>query len=44
MDSVWNSNLSRQIKLSFFYATVESVHLYDSECWTLKTTLQKSLD
>ena len=44
MDSVLNSNLPRQIKLSFFYATVESVLLYDSECWTLKPTLQKSLD
>ncbi|KAJ4943537.1 hypothetical protein JOQ06_006037 [Pogonophryne albipinna] len=36
MTSVWNSNLPRQIKLSFFYATVESVLLYGSECWTLK--------
>ena len=44
MTSVWNSNLPRQIKLSFFYATVESVLLYGSECWTLKPTLQKSLD
>ena len=44
MASVWNSNLPRQIKLSFFYATVESVLLYGSECWTLKPTLQKSLD
>ena len=31
-------------KLSFFYATVESVILYGSECWTLKPTLEKSLD
>ena len=31
MASVWNSNLPRQIKLSFFYATVESVLLYGSE-------------
>ena len=44
MTSVWNSNLPRQIKLSFFYATVESVLLYGSECWTLKPALQKSLD
>merc|ERR1712082_299075 len=44
MNSVWNSNLPRQIKLSFFYATVESVLLYSSECWTLKPTLEKSLD
>ena len=44
MCSVWNSNLPRQIILSFFYATVESVLLYGSECWTLKPTLEKSLD
>ena len=44
MTSVWNSNLPRQNKLSFFYATVESVLLYGSECWTLKPALQKSLD
>ena len=44
MTSVWNSNLPRQTKLSFFYATVESVLLYGSECWTLKPTLEKSLD
>ena len=44
MNSVWNSSLPRQIKLSFFFATVESVLLYGSECWTLKPTLQKSLD
>ena len=44
MASVWNSNLPRQTKLGFFYATVESVLLYGSECWTLKPTLQKSLD
>ncbi|KAJ8361351.1 hypothetical protein SKAU_G00178760 [Synaphobranchus kaupii] len=44
MASVWSSSLPRRIKLSFFYATVESVLLYGSECWTLKPTLQKSLD
>ena len=44
MASIWSSNLPRSIKLSFFYATVESVLLYGSECWTLKPTLQKSLD
>lgn len=44
MTSVWNANLLRQIKLSFFYATVESVLLYGSKCWTLMPTLQKSLD
>ena len=32
MTSVWNSNLPRQTKLSFFCATVESILLYGSEC------------
>ena len=44
MKSVWNSNLSRHIKVSFFQATVESVLLYGCESWTLKKTLRKSLD
>ena len=44
MASVWKSNLSRDIKLRFFTATVESVLLYGCECWTLKDKLQKSLD
>ena len=44
MKSVWNSNLSRDIKVSFFQATVESVLLYGCESWTLKKTLRKSLD
>ena len=44
MKSVWNSNLSRDIKVSFFQATVESVLLYGCESWTLKETLRKSLD
>ena len=34
---VWNSNLHRNIKLSY------SVLLYGSESWTVKPTLQKSL-
>ena len=34
-----------QVKsVGLFYATVESVLLYGSECWTLNKTLQKSLD
>lgn len=32
--SLWHSKLPRQIKLSFFYAIVESVLLHGSECWT----------
>ena len=38
MACVWKSNLPRNIKLSFFHATVESVLLYGCETWTLKPT------
>ncbi|KAJ8342490.1 hypothetical protein SKAU_G00324180 [Synaphobranchus kaupii] len=44
MASVWKSNLPREAKLHFFDATVEAVLLYGCECWTLKPSLQKSLD
>ena len=44
MKSVWNSKLSRSIKVSFYQATVGSVLLYGCESWTLKETLRKSLD
>ncbi|KAJ8337946.1 hypothetical protein SKAU_G00369120 [Synaphobranchus kaupii] len=44
MASVWKSNLPREAKLHFFDATVEAVLLYGRECWTLKPSLQKSLD
>ena len=44
MACVWKSKLPRNFKLSFFYATVESVLLYGCETWTLKPTLQNSLD
>ena len=40
---MWDSNLPGHIKLSFCLASVESV-LYDCKTWTLKPTLQKSLD
>ena len=44
MKTVWSSRMSRETKLSFFFATVESVLLYGSECWTLTSQLQRSLD
>ena len=44
MKSVWSSRLSRETKLSFFFATVESVLLYGAECWTLTYQQQRSLD
>ena len=44
MKTVWSSNMSGDVKISFFQATVESILLYGCECWTLTPTLQKSLD
>ena len=41
---VRNSNIFRNIKLSFIYATAQSVPFHGSEGWILKPTLQKSLD
>ena len=38
------SSLPLHVKISFFQASVESVLLYGCESWTLKPTLQKSLD
>ncbi|KAJ8346398.1 hypothetical protein SKAU_G00277990 [Synaphobranchus kaupii] len=37
-------NSTEQAKLHFFDATIEAVLLYGCECWTLKPSLQKSLD
>ena len=44
MKMVCRSNVSRELKLKFFCATVEAVLLYRSECWTMNISLQKSPD
>ena len=44
LEKIWKSDLSRKLKIQFFRATVESVLLYVSECWTLTKQLQKRLD
>ena len=41
---VCGNPVSLDTKISFLQATVESVLLYGCESWTLKPTLQKSLD
>ena len=41
---IWNSPLSRKMKVSLFCATVEYVLTYGSETWTLTKALQKQLD
>ena len=44
MNVVWRSSLSRDLKIRFFRATVESNPLYGSECWSLNSSSRKSLD
>lgn len=44
MNSIWNSNMSRNLKTRFFIATIESIFLYGCESWTLNETLEKSID
>jgi len=35
MTRIWKSHMSRQVKLSFFLAMVESILLYGSEAWMM---------
>ena len=41
---IWQSNIPRATKLSFFRACVESILLYGSETWTMKKALRAQLD
>ena len=41
---IWSSNLTRNLKIRLFRATVESVLLYNSETWTINKTLQRKID
>ena len=42
--SIWKSNISRELKIRFFRATVESILLYGCESWALNVSMEKSLD
>lgn len=44
MDTVWKSNLRKDIKVEFFLAVVEIILLYGSSSWTLTKDLTKKLD
>ena len=41
---IWSSNLSRNMKIRLFRATVESVLLYNSETWTINKSLRRKID
>ena len=44
MDTIWKSNLDRELKIGFFRATVESVLLYGRTTWTITKALGRKLD
>ena len=42
---IWkSSNISREVKINLFRATIESILLYNATTWTMTHTLEKSLD
>jgi len=44
LDKIWKSQLSANLKRSFFRATVESVLIYGATSWSLTSSLEKKLD
>ena len=44
MHNIWSSQLSRELKINIFRATVEPILLYGSETWTLTRKVEKHLD
>ena len=44
LNNVWQSDLSKDLKINLFRAAVESVLLYGSESWTMTDTLLKRID
>jgi len=44
MHKIWSSQLSNNIKVKIFRATIEPILLYGSETWTLSRKLEKRLD
>ena len=45
LNTIWNSNLPKNLKLSFFHTTVSSLLLYGSGCtWTLTKKLETKLE
>ena len=44
MKRLWTSNMSNQLKIRAFKATVETVLLYGSQCWTVDSKLRKRID
>ena len=43
MAKIWKSSMSRDLKMRFFIATIESILLYGCESWTLSEAQEKVL-
>ena len=44
MSKIWKSEMSRNLKIRFFIATIESILLYGCEAWTLTEAMERYLD
>ena len=44
MTKIWKSNMSKDLKIRFFTATIESILLYGYESCTLSNAQEKSLN
>ena len=44
LNNMWQSDLSKDLKINLFRAAVKSVLLYRSESWTMTDTLSKRID
>ena len=44
MQKIWNSKMSRNLKIRLFVATIESILLYGCESWTLTEAQERALD
>ena len=44
MRKIWESNMSIDLKIQIFRATVESILLYGSETWTMTAKIRRRLD
>ena len=44
LDNIWKSKLTRELKVKFFRACVESILLYNSETWTITRNMEIEID
>ena len=44
MTNIWESGMSRGLKIRFFLAAIESILLYGCESWTVTTKIERSLN